>query len=109
MQSLTKELGATKCNFIRCIKPNPQMSFGTMDRGYVVEQLRCLGILTTCEVLKAGMPTRIKYTELQATALAGLPAETAKLFEGQPEQVMVGVVMVFVGERVSKWVKFLNG
>jgi len=40
-------------------------------------------------VLKAGMPTRIKYTELQATALAGLPAETAKLFEGQPEQVMV--------------------
>ena len=53
----------------------------------MVEQLRCLGILTTCEVLKAGLPTRIKYTELQATALKGLPKATAELFKGQPEQV----------------------
>lgn len=32
---------------------------------YVVEQLRCLGILQTCEVLKVGMPTRVTYAELK--------------------------------------------
>lgn len=32
---------------------------------YVVEQLQCLGILQTCEVLKVGMPTRVTYAELK--------------------------------------------
>ena len=32
---------------------------------YVVDQLQCLGILQTCEVLKMGMPTRVTYTELK--------------------------------------------
>lgn len=32
---------------------------------YVVDQLQCLGILQTCEVLKIGMPTRVTYTELK--------------------------------------------
>lgn len=32
---------------------------------YVVEQLQCLGILQTCEVLKVGMPTRVTYKELK--------------------------------------------
>ncbi len=30
-----------------------------------MEQLQCLGILQTCEVLKVGMPTRVTYTELK--------------------------------------------
>lgn len=34
-------------------------------RSYVVEQLRCLGVLRTCEVLKVGMPTRISYSDLK--------------------------------------------
>jgi myosin heavy subunit len=93
MRKLTDNLGRTKCNFIRCIKPNPAMLFGTISRSYVVDQLRCLGILTTCEVLKAGMPTRITYKELHETALNGLPDETAKLFDGQPEQVLIAACM----------------
>lgn len=32
---------------------------------YVVEQLRCLGVLRTCEVLKVGMPTRVSYGDLK--------------------------------------------
>ena len=55
-------------------------------RKYVVDQLRCLGILATCEVLKAGMPTRVTYKELR-TALASLPRGTIDLFSGQPEEV----------------------
>jgi hypothetical protein len=93
MKALTTQLGATKCNFIRCVKPNPSMAYGVVDRRYVVEQLRCLGVLTTCEVLKAGLPTRITYKELQATALAGLPTETRALFDGQPEEVLIAACL----------------
>lgn len=37
---------------------------------YVVDQLQCLGILQTCEVLKVGMPTRVTYTELKEVSLS---------------------------------------
>ena len=37
------------------------MTAGVFERGYVLEQLRCLGLLATCKVLKAGLPTRIHY------------------------------------------------
>jgi myosin heavy subunit len=58
----------------------------------VVDQLRCLGILATCEVLKAGMPTRVTYKELRA-ALAGLPRDTLGLFADQPEEVLIAASM----------------
>ena len=61
-------------------------------RKYVVDQLRCLGILATCEVLKAGMPTRITYKELRS-ALSGLPPGTLALFAGQPEEVLIAASM----------------
>jgi myosin heavy subunit len=92
MKSLTEELSQTKCNFIRCIKPNPQMRPGIFNRLYVVDQLRCLGILATCEVLKAGMPTRVTYKELM-NALGNLPPATLDLFAGQPEEVLIAASM----------------
>ena len=62
----------------------------------MVDQLRCLGILATCEVLKAGMPTRVTYKELRA-ALAGLPGDTKALFQGHPEEVRGGEEGLFQG------------
>ena len=52
---------------------------GVFHRAYVTEQLRCLGILATCEVLKDGLPTRITYRELKRTLVA-LPSNTQGLF-----------------------------
>ena len=34
-----------------------------------MDQLQCLGILQTCEVLKVGMPTRVTYTELKEVSI----------------------------------------
>lgn len=59
---------------------------GLFHRSYVTEQLRCLGILATCEVLKAGLPTRISYRELKRTLVA-LPSNTQALFSSEPEEV----------------------
>jgi myosin heavy subunit len=92
MNMLTANLAKTKCNFIRCIKPNSFMRPGVYNRSYVVEQLRCLGILATCEVLKAGMPTRVTYQELK-TALTDLPRSTLDLFLAQPDEVMIAASM----------------
>ena len=36
------ELNSTRCNFIRCIKPNYQMEVGVFDVQYSVLQLRCV-------------------------------------------------------------------
>ena len=65
---------------------------GLFHRAYVTEQLRCLGILATCEVLKAGLPTRISYRELKRTLVA-LPSNTQALFASEPEEVLIAASM----------------
>ena len=40
MRQLSDTLSATRCLFIRCVKPNAAMRAGEFDRAYVVGQLR---------------------------------------------------------------------
>jgi len=40
------------------------MEVDVMQNDFIVNQLRSLGVLQTCEVLKLGMPTRLPYKEL---------------------------------------------
>ena len=42
---LVNTLDATRGSFIRCIKPNAAMAVGVFDNQYVVDQLRCQGIM----------------------------------------------------------------
>lgn len=75
MVYLTSTLASTTCQFIRCIKPFenllPYLS-GTLtndevlsfDPLFVLQQLRSLGVLQSCQVLKSGLPTRLSYTTL---------------------------------------------
>ncbi|CAN0287711.1 unnamed protein product, partial [Ectocarpus sp. 8 AP-2014] len=95
MQDLNMTLLSTTCNFIRCIKPNAAMKCGVYNNRYVVEQLQCLGIVQTCEVLKVGMPTRVTYTELKEV-LGDNAAQAEKLFEGEPETALIaGILWAF--------------
>lgn len=59
---------------------------------YVVDQLQCLGILQTCEVLKVGMPTRVTYTELKEV-LGDNAVEAEKLFDGEPETALIAAIL----------------
>ena len=45
MTVLVTELDTTRCNFIRCIKPNYQLTPGVFDAHYTVLQLRHTGML----------------------------------------------------------------
>ena len=92
MESLNRTLNSTSCSFVRCIKPNAAMSPGSLDNQYVVEQLRALGVLKTCEVLKVGLPTRISYEELHET-LNRLPEEATQLLAQEPEEVIVASLL----------------
>eukprot|EP00904_Undaria_pinnatifida_P007215 jgi/Undpi1/3623/HiC_scaffold_16.g06993.m1 len=92
MQDLNATLLGTTCNFARCIKPNAAMKCGVYDNTYVVEQLQCLGILQTCEVLKVGMPTRVTYTDLKEV-LGSNAAEAEKLFAGEPETALIASIL----------------
>ncbi|OQS02856.1 myosin [Thraustotheca clavata] len=80
MHSLVETLNATRCNFIRCVKPNPTMTLGVFDNGYVVDQLRCTGMLATCELLKVGLPTRVSYEEICRIYKPVLPANVTPMF-----------------------------
>ncbi|KAL1504450.1 hypothetical protein AB1Y20_010856 [Prymnesium parvum] len=64
INAMVVELNTTRCNFIRCIKPNAEMAPGVFDQAYTVVQLRQTGMLQCCELLKHGYPTRIAYSEV---------------------------------------------
>ncbi|ETW03107.1 hypothetical protein H310_05533 [Aphanomyces invadans] len=80
MRGLASELEGTRCNFIRCIKPNAEMEVGVFDRASVVDQLRCSGTVQACSVLRVGLPTRILYAEVVDTYLPLVGQETYEKF-----------------------------
>ncbi|OWZ18874.1 Myosin [Phytophthora megakarya] len=93
MQELTDTLNATRCNFIRCIKPNPTMSPGVFDHGYVVDQLRCSGMLATCELLKVGLPTRVSYEEICRIYKPVLPPSVTPMFDAYNDRTFTEAVL----------------
>ncbi|KAE8908079.1 Unconventional [Phytophthora fragariae] len=93
MQELTDTLNATRCNFIRCIKPNPTMTPGAFDHGYVVDQLRCSGMLATCELLKVGLPTRVSYEEICRIYKPVLPPSVTPMFDAYNDRTFTEAVL----------------
>ena len=81
MEALTQRLDATKCAFIRCIKPSLSLAPNCFDRPYVAAQLRYLGILQTCEVLRAGLPARVPYSALAPLFQQLTPATRLRFVE----------------------------
>lgn len=93
MKDLVETLNATRCNFIRCIKPNPTMAPGIFDHGYVVDQLRCTGMLATCELLKVGLPTRVSYEEICRIYKPVLPPSVVPLFAPYNDRTFTEAVL----------------
>jgi len=90
---LTGVLDACNCSFIRCVKPNAGMTVGVFDPHYVVEQLRSLGIIQTCGVLKQGLPTRVSYAELDARYRPRLSPVTRSFFEAQGPRTLTEALL----------------
>lgn len=101
MNSLCELLDSTSCSFVRCIKPNSSMRMGVFEREFVAKQLRAQGILQTCDVLKLGMPTRVRYEEIEtryrATAQTLLAKKMANPLAGFDARDFTAAVLWSLG------------
>lgn len=64
LKELLKTLGETHAFFIRCIKPNLDVSPSIFDSHHVRPQLQCGGLVAVVKMLKYGYPTRVSYEEI---------------------------------------------
>ncbi|CAK9435340.1 uncharacterized protein LODBEIA_P56950 [Lodderomyces beijingensis] len=60
---LMRQLDSTKPHFVRCILPNLDKIPGKFDRGLVVDQLRCNGVLEGIRITRAGYPNKLPFAE----------------------------------------------
>ncbi len=99
MESLERMLRSTQCSFIRCVKPNASLTPERIDTKLVSEQLRSLGILQTCEVLKAGFPTRLPHSVLLGPDGTGLtpPAVATLLMSEKDLCFRVAIILRLYG------------
>lgn len=63
LHDLMAALATTEPWYVRCIKPNAHASPGAFERGPVLHQLRCGGVLEAVRISLAGFPTRRGYGE----------------------------------------------
>ena len=61
MKELMDELLACDVNFIRCIKPNEVKKKDFFIPGYILLQIRYLGVLESIKIRKTGYPIRKEY------------------------------------------------
>lgn len=99
MSELNIMLDSTTCHFIRCIKPNLQLVPNNFDDKYVVEQMRALGILQACEVLKVSLPTRMSYHDLKE-AFRGTVAKVKHLFGDDEDSDVLLISSLFKAYRI---------
>jgi myosin heavy subunit len=92
MASLVKTLNDTTCSFIRCIKPNAEMKAISFNNLYSLEQIRALGLVQVCGVMKIGLPTRISFPELKE-ALGPVALEAEALFAGHPQETFIASLL----------------
>ncbi|KAL6999435.1 hypothetical protein U1Q18_000597 [Sarracenia purpurea var. burkii] len=60
---LMQQLETSTPHFIRCIKPNNKQLPGIYEKGLVLEQLRCCGVLEVVRISRSGYPTRLTHQE----------------------------------------------
>lgn len=61
LDTLTETLEHGSILFVRCIKANPEMQPGFLNRPLVLEQLKNGGVVSALEMRQAGLPDRIDY------------------------------------------------
>ena len=92
MTALCSALQLSNCSFIRCIKPNKEQKPRCFNNSYSLDQVRSLGLVQVCEVMKVGLPTRITYGELEQS-LGSIVAEGRSLFANETPEVFMGSLL----------------
>lgn len=67
MKDLMQELMSCDVNFIRCIKPNEEKRPDFFIAGFVLQQIKYLGVLESIRIRKDGFPYRKEYKNFVET------------------------------------------
>ena len=79
LKGLMTELASSQANFVRCIKPNPELKPNKLHGVSVIDQLRMSGTLDAVRLIQAGYPSRIPYDDLSSRYRSMMPANVQNL------------------------------
>ncbi|CAD5206425.1 unnamed protein product [Bursaphelenchus okinawaensis] len=77
--SLLDKLQRTGTHFVRCIKPNGEMSPGKFESNQILGQLRYSGMESVLKLMQMGYPSRTQFSELYNMYSSLLPEKLARL------------------------------
>mmetsp|Transcript_22724 Transcript_22724/g.30071 ORF Transcript_22724/g.30071 Transcript_22724/m.30071 type:complete len:1523 (-) Transcript_22724:252-4820(-) len=61
LNNLMKEIESTRTRYIRCVKPNAEMSPRVTDHAITMVQLECAGLVTAITISRESFPNRLAY------------------------------------------------
>lgn len=76
---LMEKLRSTGTSFIRCVKPNGQMTDHCFEGAVVLSQLQCAGMTAVLDLMQQGYPSRTRFDELYNMYKKFLPPALSKL------------------------------
>ena len=88
IEDLVNELSTATNHFVRCIKPNEEKLAKKVDEGYMLTQVRYLGVFETVQIRQKVFPSRKTYHDFVDTFQAVF--EAAK---GKEEREAVGAIL----------------
>ncbi|XP_074104363.1 myosin heavy chain 95F-like [Cotesia typhae] len=81
LRELLDELETNGANFVRCIKPNNEMTSHRFDGSCVLNQLKYSGTISVLKLMEHGYPSRVSFQDLYNMYKSYLSPELAKLEE----------------------------
>jgi len=81
LAQLMGTIGATRVQYVRCLKPNQVKSKDVFTMNMVVEQLRCAGVIEAIRISRAGFPNKVKHREFLDRFGLLAPTEAAQAGE----------------------------
>lgn len=79
LTALLDKLESTGTHFVRCIKPNSQMSPWQFDGSVILSQLQCAGMTSVLKLMQYGFPSRTSFGSLYSSYQKNLPPNLARM------------------------------
>lgn len=102
-------VNCTASQYVRCLKPNSNKSSEEFNRGMIVDQLRCAGVIAAIRISRAAFPNRLQLVEFQRKFMIICPSY---LRDASPEEMVMGLLRELLPSedtKTSKNKKFAVG
>ena len=94
--ALMQHLDNTTPHFICCLKPNENKIPGVFEKGIVLQQLMCCGLLEAMRISRMGYPTRITHQKFVARYFLSFIMGFLLIFFSKTTNVNIQFIQVWV-------------